>query len=281
MNDELGCALITGASLGLGRAFARECAARGMDLVLVALPGSGLPELSEALARERGVSVEYLEADLTDGRSLESLARLMRSRDKGIGLLVNNAGIGKVGEFLDRPIVEHEATIRLNCLSLVRITGIFLDALPPGARGRIINVASLGASFPMPTLSVYSATKSFVLSYSLSLREELAGRVGVSVLCPNAIRTTDDVTDYVERFGLAARLACLSPERVAREGLDGAARGKAVIVPGAFNRALAAAGRLVPRPLAMAAIRRCWSGFARSEGAASCRRGPAYGKAGA
>jgi short-subunit dehydrogenase len=260
------CALVTGASRGLGRAFALECAKSGLDLVLASLPGDGLSELGASLARERGVRVECLEADLNEDTSLRALEALIRSKSLEVDLLVNNAGVGTVGEFLDVPIERHEAAILLNCLTLVRITRLFLELLPAGRRGQVINVASLGASFPMPTLSVYSATKSFVLSYSLALREELAGRAGVSVLCPNAIRTNAAVEDYVDEFGMLSRMACLSPERIAREALAGASRGAAVIVPGAFNRALAAVGAVVPRTLAMAAIRRFWGGFAEKPG---------------
>jgi uncharacterized protein len=255
-------ALITGASLGLGRAFARECAARGMGLVLVALPGSGLPELARELEREHGIPVNAIEADLTEASALKALADLIQSDSLELDILVNNAGIGFVGPFVSRPIDEQEAVIRLNALALVQITRLFLDSAGERRGLRILNVASLGASFPMPNLAVYSATKSFVLSYSLALRAELSGRVGVSVLCPNAMRTTKEVEDYVERFGLLARLACLAPERVAREALDGAIANRAVIVPGAFNRALAAAGRIVPRRLAMRAIGTAWGGFA-------------------
>lgn len=261
LRQNLKCALITGASLGLGRALARECASRGMNLALAALPGSGLPELCDAIARERGVSVDWLEGDLTESATLERLVAMIRAKNLKIDFLVNNAGIGSVGSFADSSIEYHEAVIRLNAIALVRLTRLLLAELEDRGTAHILNVASLGAFFPMPTLSVYSATKSFVLNYSLALREELSGKVGVSVLCPNAIRTTSAVEEYVDRLGLASRLACLSPEAIARIALDGVARGKAIIIPGRFNRALAAVGRFLPRAIVMAAIRRCWGGF--------------------
>ena len=258
---EFKCALITGASLGLGRAFAGECAARGMNLALVALPGSGLPELSRAIARERGVAVDWLEADLTESETLERLRGMIRSKRLEVDFLVNNAGMGFIGPFLDSAIERHEATIRLNTIALIRLTRLLIDEFKGREKAHILNVASLGAFFPMPTFSVYSATKSFVLNYSLALRQELAGSVGVSVLCPNAIRTTAAVEDYLDRFGLASRLTCLTPEQIARIALDGVAHDKAVIIPGFFNRVLAAVGRLVPRNMVMRLINRCWGGF--------------------
>jgi uncharacterized protein len=265
---EFKCALITGASLGLGRAFAQECAARGMDLLLVALPGSGLPELGDSIARERGVAVYALEADLTDGATLERLVELIRSKALGIDLLVNNAGIGSVGAFADSDIELHEAAIRLNAIALVRLTRLLLAEFEGREAAHILNVASLGAFFPMPALSVYAATKSFVYNFSLALREELSGKVGVSVLCPNAFKTTAAVGDYLDRLGFLPRLVCLAPEYIARVALRGAARGEAVIIPGFFNRALVAVGRFVPRTLAMRAIRRYWGGFGEAEGGA-------------
>ena len=258
---EFKCALITGASLGLGKAFAGECAARGMNLALVALPGSGLPELSRAIAREQGVRVGWLEADLTERATHERLVEMIRSEGLEVDFLVNNAGMGFIGPFLDSTIEQQEATIRLNTIALIRLTRLLIDEFRGREKAHILNVASLGAFFPMPTFSVYSATKSFVLSYSLALRQELAGSVGVSVLCPNAIRTTTDVEDYLNRFGLASRLACLTPERIARIALDGVARDKAIIIPGFFNRTLAAVGRIVPRSIVLRTIHRFWGGF--------------------
>jgi short-subunit dehydrogenase len=258
------CALITGASLGLGRALVHECAARGMRLVLVALPGSGLPELGAQIARDRGVTVDWLEADLTESATLDSLAAMIRSKGLEIDLLINNAGVGSVGAFKDSGPESHEATINLNILALVRLTRLLLPELEARKRGRILNVASLGSFYPMPTLSVYSATKSFVLEFSLALREELAGSVMVSVLCPNTIRTTNAVNEYVDRLGLLPRLACLTPERIARVALDGVIHGTAVIIPGFFNRTLAAVSRLMPRALIMRIIRRYWGGFGAS-----------------
>lgn len=253
-------ALITGASMGLGKALAQECARRGMDLFLVALPDSGLPALAEELGREHGIEAEWLEGDLTETSTLERLRD--RVEAGGVDLLVNNAGIGTPGHFLDHSLEYHEATIELNALSLVRLVRLFL----PDLRSRnaaILNVASLGAFFPMPTMPIYAATKSFVLHFSLALREELGGEVGVSVLCPNAIRTTEDVNRYIDNLGPIARGACFTPECIARYALDGVARNKAVIVPGAINQVVAFLSQVVPRALINRTIRHYWGTFLR------------------
>jgi uncharacterized protein len=262
MRDVKGWALVTGASMGLGKALARECASRGYDLFLAALPGSGLPEAAASIAAESGASVDWLEADLTAEGALEAIMSRLEEGRRDVGLLVNNAGIGGVGLFRDLPLGHHEDTIRLNALALTGLTGRVVSKFAAGGRLRVLNVASLGALYPMPTLAVYSATKSFVLDFSLALREELAPAVSVSVLCPNAIRTNQCVDDYLDGLGLASRLACMSPEDIARIALDGVERGRAVIIPGRFNRALAAVSRFVPRALVMKAVRHYWGGFA-------------------
>ncbi|MEL7556359.1 MAG: SDR family NAD(P)-dependent oxidoreductase [bacterium] len=253
-------ALITGASMGLGRAFAMECAGRGMRLFLVALPGSGLPELAARLAGDYGIETRWLEGDLTELDTLKLLRNRIADEGIGIDLLVNNAGIGTVGRFMDHTLEYHEATIELNTLALVRIIRFFLPELR-SHKASILNVASLGAFFPMPTMSIYSATKSFVLRFSLALREELGEEVGVSVLCPNAIRTTEEVNFYIDNLGFIARHACYTAECIARAGLDGVARNQAIIVPGTINQVVAFLSQIVPRTLVNKTIRHYWGRF--------------------
>lgn len=253
-------ALITGASMGLGRAFAEECAGRGMKLLLAALPDSGLPGLAERLGKEHGVETQWLEDDLTNQETLDRLKEKTEAEGIGIDLLINNAGIGTVGRFMDHSLAYHEATIELNTLSLVRLIRRFLPELR-ARKASILNVASLGAFFPMPTMPIYSATKSFVLHFSLALREELGDSVGICVLCPNAIRTTDEVNRYIDNLGFIARHACFSPECIAKAGLDGVARNQAVIVPGAINQVVAFLSQVAPRALINKTIRHYWGTF--------------------
>lgn len=257
------CALVTGASRGLGRAFARECAARGMDLALVALPGSGLPGVAAEIKAAWRVEVEYLEADLTREGTVALIAGLLRGGGLRLDLLVNNAGIGEPGSFAGFPPAYHEDTIALNAAALARLCRFALGEFEGRSGCGILNVGSLGSLFPMPGMAVYSATKSFVRSFSLALREELAGRVEVSVLCPNAFATTPESAAYIARCGVVSRLACLGTDRIAREALDGLARGKAVIYPGRFNAFLAALSSVIPRSLVSLAVRRYWGGFAK------------------
>ena len=268
-------ALITGASQGLGRALVEECAARGMDLLLVALPGSGLSGLSRAISKKWDVSVDWLEADLTDPATHERLVSVVRSKKPGVDLLINNAGIGSMGFFTKTQLAHHEATIDLNVIALMRLTRLLIPELTNHGSPHILNVASLSAFFPMPYFPVYSATKSFVVSFSLALRDELAGSIGVSVLCPNTIRTDEAIQSFIDRLGIHCRLACLTPQQIARTAMKDLVRDKAIIVPGFVNRLLRLIAPFVPRAAVVRVIHRYWGEFIR-ETKAVPQEGPRF-----
>lgn len=266
------CALVTGASQGLGRAFAEECADRGMNLFLVALPGSGLPEVAQRITSEWDVEAGWLELDLTDDGAADRIAAALEAGGFAVDLLVNNAGIGSFGTFAGAPLACHEATMSVNATALVRLTHRLLPDLQRRGAAWILNVSSLSAFFPMPCLPIYSATKSFVLSFSLLLREELRGSVGVSALCPNTIRNAEAEKEYIDRLFFLCRRACLYPAQVARAGLDGLLRGRAVIVPGFVNKVLHVIAPHVPHALAAWVIRHLWGTFAAEVGDAAPAR---------
>jgi len=258
-NDKATCALVTGSSQGLGRAIAEECAGRGMDLVLAALPDTGLPEVAHIIERTHGVRVEVVEIDLAAADAPALLCRRLEEKGLRVDLLVNNAGVGYNSRFGDSTLGQNETTIELNVGALVRLTHMLLPSLKKAGRAWILNVASLAAYFPMPYMPVYSPTKSFVLNFSLALREELRGSgVGVSVLCPNGIRTNRGNRDLIDRQGLVGRLTCLYPDEVARAGLAGVFAGRGVIVPGLANRILRGVSGFVPRGLYMRVISHRW-----------------------
>jgi short-subunit dehydrogenase len=254
------CAVITGASQGLGRAFAEECAARGMSLLLVALPDTGLPDVARVLRRAWGSRIETLEIDLTVPDAPGRLAEVLRTHGMNPDLLINNAGVGFTSRFGDSLPAQNETTIQLNVAALVRITQALLpELMRRPSRSWLLNVASLGAYYPMPSMPVYSSTKSFILDFSLLLREELReSPVRVSVLCPNGIRTNPGARALIEKQGWAGRLTCQYPDEVARAGLDGLLRNRAVVVPGLANRVLRRIRPLVPRPVFLRLIARRW-----------------------
>lgn len=274
------CALITGSSQGLGRALADECAGRGMDLVLAALPDTGLPEVARIIERTHGVRVEAVEMDLAAADAPARLCALMRGKGIEIDVLINNAGVGYNSRFGDSTLGQNETTIELNVGALVRLTHHLLPQLKQRGRAWILNVSSLAAYFPMPYMPVYSPTKSFVLNFSLALREELRGTsVSMSVLCPNGIRTNRGNRELIDRQGLAGRLTCSYPDEVARAALDGMTAGRGVIVPGIVNRVLRAVSGLVPRGLYMRVISRRWGALSGSAQAAARASGSAQAAA--
>jgi uncharacterized protein len=260
MKHKATCALITGASQGLGRAFAEECAGRGMALVLAALPGTGLAELAGILDRAYRVPIEVVECDLTRTGVPGRLVARAAARGFDVDTLVNNAGVGFTSPFAQADPAQNEATVQLNVAALVRLTQEMLPVLAERRRAWILNVASLGAFFPMPSMPLYSSTKAFVLTFTRLLRAELADSgVSVSALCPNGIRTNRATRELIDRQGWAGRLTCRYPDEVARAGLRGLYRGTAVIVPGLANRLLAPASRFVPQGLYMKVITRRWA----------------------
>ncbi len=253
------CALITGASQGLGRALAEECAGRGMDLVLVALPDTGLREVAHVLARAYQIRIETVEIDLTRPDAAALLAVRVRARGFAVDALINNAGVGFTSRFAESSEEQNEATVQLNVAAMVRLTQAILPGLQERKRAWILNVASLGAFFPMPSMPVYSSTKGFVLMFTQLLRAELRGTgVEVSVLCPNGIRTNRGTRELIDKQGWAGRVTCKYPDEVARAGIRGLLRGKGVIVPGAVNRVLTSLSPLVPRSLTLNVIARRW-----------------------
>jgi len=257
--DRARCVLITGASQGLGRAFAEECAGRGMELVLVALPETGLKEVARILERAHQVRIEAIETDLTQPDAPRAIATACRARGFDVDTLINNAGVGFTSRFAQSSAEQNEATIQLNVAALVRLTQEMLPALQQRQRAWVLNVASVGAFFPMPSMPVYSSTKIFVFTFSRLLRAELRGTgIGVSVLCPNGIRTNRHAREMIERQGWAGKATCRFPDEVARTGLSGLYRGTGVIIPGVVNRLLIGASPFVPQGLYMRVISRRW-----------------------
>ena len=252
-------ALVTGASGGLGGAFALQAARSGWNLVLVDLPGTGLREVGRRLERVYRVQTQCLEMDIADRMARERLRDWIEGSFIDLELLVNNAGTGSQGIFESSPLARMGASIDVNVQATMQMTYLLLPTLRKGSRSVILNVASLAAFYPMPVLAVYAATKSFILNFSLALRAELAGTgVTVSALCPAGMMTSRETADAVRAQGVMGRITTWEPERVAAVALRQAMRGKAIIVPGMFNNLLRLAGGAVPRTLVAGVIGSRW-----------------------
>src|SRR5262245_30037598 len=241
-------ALVTGASAGIGEAFARALAERGHELVLAARRRERLEVLAKELAERHGVSVAVEAVDLSEPAELERLARSLA--DAPPDLLVNNAGFGTFGRFAELEPERELEEIRLNVVALVRLTRAVLPGLVARGSGGVINVSSLAGEIPGAYSATYSATKAFVTSFSGSLHEELRGTgVVVQALLPGMTRTEFQDVAGVDA-GRVPFFAWLSPERVVRASLAALARKDAVCIPGAGYRLLGGLGALAPRGVA-------------------------------
>ena len=235
--------LITGASAGLGAEFARQCARRGQSLLLTARRQDRL----EALARELG-GAETITLDLGRPGATAALMAEAQARGLAVETLINNAGFGLAGRFVDLSADRQRDMIRLNVTALTDLCAMALPAMLERRRGFILNVASTAACQAGPNMAVYYATKAFVLSLSAALHQETKGTgVHVTALCPGPTATEFfDVAGAGE--GRLAKMA-VDPVAVVKAGLDGLARNRAIVIPGALNKATAQSNRLLPRAL--------------------------------
>ncbi len=239
-------ALVTGASSGIGAAFARELARRGADLVLVARSEDKLTALAEELRASFGVGADVAVADLAEPSAASDLAAELRARDLSIDILVNNAGFGLFALLHQADGGVLADMIRVNVAALVDLTRLCLPGMLERDRGAIINVASTAAFQPVPYMAVYGATKAFVLSFTEALWAETRGTgVRVTAICPGS---TD--TAFFDVAGDDAQVGRrISPERVVDTALRALDRRASTTVTGAGNRLLTNAPRLAPRQL--------------------------------
>lgn len=245
-----GDAIVTGASSGIGRAFALQLAGQGYRPVLVARRAGLLAELAEEIRSLHSIQAEVVPADLTCSEGLDQVVEAARSRNLEVTLLVNNAGFGHLGPFVDASAGRMSEMIALNCQAVVRLTGAFLPAMLEAGGGGVINVASVGAFMPTPFFAVYGASKAFCLSFTEALWAELEGSgVGVLCLCPGHTETPFHVVSGAAAAGGGRSARTMEPGEVVAEALEALGR-RMTLVPGKINRALAALPRLLPREMA-------------------------------
>jgi short-subunit dehydrogenase len=242
-------AIVTGASAGIGTAVAERLARDAYDLVLVARRRERLEELAERLARTHGRSVSVLAADLGDANGLRSVEARIAS-EPALELVVNNAGFGTSGPFveLDRDVEAGE--VALNVLALMRLTHAAIEAMMPRGHGTVINVSSLAGFQPAPYNATYAGTKAFVNTFTQGVAEELRGTgVRVQLLCPGFTRT-----EFQEVAGFQSEdipgFAWMSAEAVVAASVEGLRKGELIVIPGAGNKVMGALFRAAPSALA-------------------------------
>ncbi|MBN1427216.1 MAG: SDR family NAD(P)-dependent oxidoreductase [Anaerolineae bacterium] len=251
--------LITGASGGLGKAFAAECASRGWNLFLTDLAEQPLATAATGIERLYGVEVLHHTCDLTDAASREALWQHIGRSRLSFHMLINVAGIDYEGPFDERKVDELCAIVRLNIEATVDTTRRILPFRDPARTLRIVNVSSLAGYYPMPIKAVYAASKRFLLDFSLALNQELrAGGVTVTALCPAGMPTNPICIRAIDAQGFAGWATTMNVGDVAARTVDMALAGRSVYVPGAVNQALRWLGALVPPSVIAFVINRRW-----------------------
>jgi uncharacterized protein len=241
------CALITGASSGFGYEFCKLFAESGYNLVLVARSEDRLSELSQQLCNEHKIEVWYIAADLFNPHAAKEIYEQVQAWGITIDVLVNDAGQGEYGKFIEYEIERDVDMIQLNVTSLVSLTKFFLNDMVKRNEGRILQVASLLSKYPTPLMAVYAGTKAFVLSFTEALINELKDtNVTMTALLPGAADT-----DFFHKAGaeqtVTYRETELSkPEDVAKDGFDALMKGESKIISGAKNKMQAAMSALMP-----------------------------------
>ena len=244
-------ALVTGATAGIGAAFARQLAARGHDLVLVARDRARLDAGARSL-REFAVSVDVLPADLASDEGCRTVEERCAA---GVDVLVNNAGIGTKGAFHEVPVSDEEHLLRLNVRSVLRLTHAALPPMVARGSGSIVNVSSVAGFTPGARSATYSASKAWVTNFSESLHVQHAEHgVRVLALCPGFTRTEFHARAEMDTSGIPERL-WLSADDVVRTGLADLERGRSVSIPGLQYKAVVVASRLVPPRTQRAVVR--------------------------
>jgi uncharacterized protein len=250
---------ISGATGGLGKAFAVECASRGWSLFLTDIRPDRLETLAHGLRYTYGVRVLAEACDLTDADSRAGLFAAIRQRGLRFWGLINVAGVDFEGPFQERDRDQIRTIVRLNIEATLDVTHAILDCADPARVLRIITVSSLAAFYPMPVKATYAASKRFLLDFSLALRDEMRDHAAtVTALCPAGLPTTPACLKAIEAQGLMGQLTTQNIGRVAADTVDHALAGHAVYIPGLLNRMLHVLGALVPPSLLAHMVGQRW-----------------------
>jgi uncharacterized protein len=249
-------ALVTGASSGIGLDLSRVLAKNGYDLVLVARTASKLQDAANELQKS-GVSAGVIASDLSRPSAAAEIVAELTLRNIEIEVLVNNAGYGLTGPFVDNDLQREVDMIQVNVVALTQLTKLLLRPMVARKRGRILNVASTAAFQPGPLMAVYYATKAYVLSFSEAIAEELRNSgVTVTALCPGPTQTGFAEIANMTQTRLFTMMRPMSSAAVARAGYRGMMSGKRIVIPGAKNKMLVQSLRVSPRRTVTTLVRK-------------------------
>lgn len=259
MTDASRWALVTGASAGIGAAFARELAARGHHLVLTARRVDRLQSLAEELRRRHGVGCEVIAADLADTAAVSALCDELDRRGLNIDVLVNNAGYGVPGHYLAQPWIRHAEFLQVLVTAPCELAYRLLPGMQQRRYGRILNIASLAGHVPGSAgHTMYAASKAFLIKFSQSLAlENQQYGINVCAVCPGFTWSEfHDVVGSRESVSKMPKWMWMTAEEVAREGVDATERGEIVHVTGKVNRMIKALIKLLPDRMGLNLVQR-------------------------
>lgn len=250
---------ITGATGGLGKAFAVECASRGWDLYLTDLDQDHMASLAGGLERTYGVNIRYKAGNLMDTASRQELFQEISTSGHRFQGLVNVAGLDVEGIFQERTRDELRGIVRLNVEGTLEVTHCLLNQMDPMSPFWIVTVSSLAAFFPIPVKATYAASKRFLLDFSLALRDEVKSRgATITVLCPAGLPTTSNAIEGIEAQRLIGQMTTRNVGQVARLTINQALKGRAIVVPGFINQVMRWAGSLVPPVILSGLLGKRW-----------------------
>jgi uncharacterized protein len=244
--------LVTGASSGIGRALSEELARRGRNLLLIALPDSAVEIQSKSLSLKYNIICRYFEIDFREWDSPAKIFSFSKAENLRINLLVNNVGVGHIGNMGDFLVDEIREMIMLNIYTTTTLTNLFLHQLKECPESYILNIGSLGGFSPAPYKSIYIATKAYILFFSYGLSAELENSsVKVCAAVPGAVPSNQKMIDRIKGSGRIGRLMALSPDKVAKYIIPRLFLGQKVIIPGVITRALYWLGFVLPHGIVL------------------------------
>ncbi|MDJ0595802.1 MAG: SDR family oxidoreductase [Pleurocapsa sp. MO_226.B13] len=250
-------ALVTGASSGIGATFATELAKRNHNLILVARSQQKLEELATELSDKYQIKTEVIAQDLTAASAGQKVYDAVQIKGLTVDVLINNAGFGDYGSFSDRPLDKQLAMIQLNISAVVELTGLFLPLMQQRKNGAIINVASIAGFQPIPYMSVYAASKAFLLNFSEALwAENKDNGVNILVTCPGPTESQFyERADFPDSATGSNGMTMASAAEVVTQTLEALAKKQSTVVAGGFaNQIIANIPRLVPRDLLVSLV---------------------------
>lgn len=248
-------ALVTGASSGIGFELAKILAENKYDLVLIARSRSKLDEIKNCFPPTYGVKVYVHDCDLSQPGAYWYVYNKIKKDNLEISVLINNAGLGDWGFFKDSNIEKQEQMMQLNVVALTHLTRLFLPGMVKRRAGNVLNVASTAAFQPGPLMSVYYATKSYVLSFSCAIAQELKGTgVSVTCLCPGPTATGFQTSTFSREIRLNSGHKLPGPREVAEYGYKAMLEGKRVAIYGFLNRLMVLSVRFLPQWVALRVV---------------------------